>query len=126
MRRRAVVVLAATALAGVALPFMVDRAGRWVGPRLGPGTDSAIALVVAEEARFGAAMLDRGPARVISPVHVVTRVWRDPGHCSDPNPGPPVADYRATVVALTWFALPIGTMDVSCGGWLWSRAGKGR
>lgn len=123
MRRRALVLLIVPIglVTAAALPFAVKRIAQRIGPRLGPGADPDVARLVAADALFGAEMLDRKLARLIFPVHVVTRVWRDPGHCSDPNPGPPFAEYRATVVGLTWFALPASTIDVRCGGWFWSR-----
>jgi hypothetical protein len=123
--RRVLVLTTIGAVAAVALPFAVERVAQRVGPRLGPETDRDIAWLVAKEALFGAQMLDRKLARLIFPVHIVTRVWRDPGHCSDANSGAPFAEYRATVVALTWFAVPGSIIDVSCGGWLWSRRGAG-
>ena len=123
MRRVRLLVIAAIAGAGgVCLPFAVERVAREIGPRRGPGVDQETALLVAGDARFGAAVLNEGLARLFAPVYVVTRVWSDPGHCQGgPGVNPALAQYRATVVSLTWFALPVSTIHVVCGGAEWSR-----
>jgi len=117
-----VAVAGAVIAAAVGLPFAVERIAAAVGPVRGPGTDKATADVIAAEALFGARLLDR-KGRLLFPAHVVTRVWRDPGHCSRSEPGGdgPFADYRATVLSISWFGVPGSRIAVSCGGAAWTR-----
>ncbi|MBA3342375.1 MAG: hypothetical protein H0W30_05420 [Gemmatimonadaceae bacterium] len=112
-------------LAATVLPFAAVALGNAIGPRLGPGIDAETAKVVSRRARFGAMLLNRGLARLVYPAALTTRVWRDPGHCGrayhEANDGGPLTDYRATVVQLTWFAIPAGKVHSTCGGDSWSR-----
>lgn len=112
-------------LAATVLPFVAVALSDATGPRVGPGTSSELAEVVSKRARFGAMLLNRGLARLIFPAAVTVRVWRDPGHCGrayhEANDGGALVDYRATVVQLTWFAIPAGKIHATCGGDSWSR-----
>jgi hypothetical protein len=118
-----IVIVAVLSVAGVSLPFAIERIASAIGPRLAPGVDPQLAEAVARDAIFGAEMLDRGVGRILFPVHIVTRIHNDAGYCTDPNPGLPLASYGADVVALTWFGIPGSRIDVSCGGWKWVRRG---
>jgi hypothetical protein len=53
---------------------------------------------------------------VINPRLRVVRVERVPGSCRDAAPDPEVADYVAYVRTYSLFAIPTGTMRVTCGG----------
>ncbi|MBA3341567.1 MAG: hypothetical protein H0T48_06995 [Gemmatimonadaceae bacterium] len=112
-------------LAATVLPFAAVAVAEAVGPRVGPGIDAETAEVVSKRARFGATLLNGGLARLIFPAAVTVRVWREPGHCGrafhEANDGGPLVDYRATVVRLTWFAIPAGKIHSTCGGDSWSR-----
>jgi len=67
-------------------------------------------------------VLDRGGlSTLITPRARVTRVWIDQGHCHDPRAVSETADYRAEVRGVSWFAIPVPTVDVSCGGLQWRR-----
>jgi hypothetical protein len=60
-------------------------------------------------------------ARLVAPGARVRRVWVDPGHCHDLRANDMTAEYRAEVQGLLWFGIPGPVVDVTCGGWSWSR-----
>ena len=112
-----------------AIVFLLLLIG-WLVPRLliRDGVDlftsDPVAHLVAQEALSGAWQLQDNPlARLLTPAARVVQVWRDPGHCplSEPGGKERYAAWRARVRLYTFFALPAGTIHVTCGGWHWSR-----
>jgi len=77
-----------------------------------------LAYATAAEAYQNAGMLLDNPAvRALLRSRRVTRVWRDPGHCTMIRPQEAQSQYRATVRTYTWFGLPGPAVDAECGGW---------
>jgi hypothetical protein len=77
---------------------------------------------VAQQAYHDAWMHNDSPiARVAMPAARVRHVWRDPGHCSQDEPGgrQAYADWRAEVRFYTYFGIPGPVLRVTCGGWAW-------
>lgn len=110
----ALAALPALALVGYATP-------RWIVPT-GIGRhpiDSPERHVAAEAWRAFHALNDNPLGRLAILGARVVRVWRDPDHCGQGEPGgeEPYHAWRAQVRGLAWFGVPLTTVDVTCGGW---------
>lgn len=97
--------------AGAAVPF-------WL---VSNGVDeySGDARYVARQAYRAAWEWNDNPiGRALTPAARVQKVWRDPGHCiGQPGAHTPYADWRAEVRYVTYFGIPAGKINVTCGGW---------
>lgn len=102
----------------------------WLVPRLlirdgvDQFTSDPAAHLMAQEALVGARQFQDNPiARLLTPASRVVEVRQAPGHCSPSEPGgkEQYAAWRARVAFYTFFALPAGSIHVTCGGWHLSR-----
>lgn len=110
--RRRIALLAAplVLLLGSAIPRLLIPAGDLHA--------DPMARATAQDALESARQLNDNPlGRLLVPGMRVTRVWREPGHCRDPHPPGPQADYRAEVRSYAWFGIPGPRIEAQCGGW---------
>jgi hypothetical protein len=139
-------VLAVAVAVGASLVLMLPRAAAWRRARMTALASGigAWALAPFWAISDGIERLDRHPdptyayvgqqayhdawmhhdnpiQRVAMPAVRVSRVWRDPGHCPQDDPGgrEPYADWRAEVRFYTYFGIPGPVLSVTCGGWAW-------
>ena len=119
----------ATRLTGprvLAIVLTLAAVGYFVSYSADPGLskfrDDPVQYRVAVNALQAYWTLHRKPVdRLREPGAKVTRVWRDPGHCHDARANGEIADYRAVVQGLTWFAIRASIVDVTCGGLSWTQ-----
>lgn len=103
------------AVAGFLVPQTMDNGVRKF-------RDDPTQYRVAVNALQGYWTLNHDPvARLLTPGARVKRVWVDPDHCNDPRATDVSANYRAEVQGLSWFGIPGQIVDVSCGGFRWTR-----
>jgi hypothetical protein len=81
----------------------------------GRPVDQGVAAVVLAQSVGRRALAPRA-AWLLYPAARVVAVERRTGHCAYPHGGPPSVDYVVTVRVYTWFAIPVTTFEVMCGG----------
>jgi hypothetical protein len=112
----AIVSLVAFLSIGYAIP-------RWlISSGLDHYVNDPAAFAVARMARADFYSLNATPiGQLLLPGSRIVRVWREPGHCAPSEPGGTEqnAQWRADVRTHGWFGIPVGTIHVRCGGWLY-------
>ena len=107
---------AAVGVAALLLVALLSPARRGDGVERYRSDPFAYATAV-EAYRNAGMLLDHPGTRLFVRARRVTRVWRDPGHCTQIRPNEVQSQYRATVRTYTWFGLPGPAVDAECGGW---------
>ena len=80
-------------------------------------SDPLAYAVAAHAYRNAGILLDHPATRLFVRARRVTRVWREPGHCTQIRPNEAESQYRATVRTYTWLGLPGPAIEAECGGW---------